>query len=360
MDKAVNEKKRWYAENGVELSYEDALDEIIADSTYEMVQDEAFVNELCRSHRGIAQSILDAIKAVLKKLRAVLAEGEGFTPKQNAALLSNLDILKDAERLWADGLMKAAENRDAVGMAGIAPHVKSSMIEFPTLNNRKAVFVDTDQHIFEGHEESEYPAIVKNYLKKKYMGTVVGTVNKAYINSMSAGEFAYPAKSLSGENLSAKMKAAPELENIMNTATDKRTEHYNYENPNPYHPERFKKDSSYTEGWEFYTTLFIVDDKAFEGVINIKLLKKGKLFKDITQIKNITDDISDSNGKLPLFRTISDINNSIFDSDENNNRKYSIGYTQDNRAVVIIENDILEGVPKERWISTVKKRTERI
>ena len=115
IDEAVNDKIAQYAENDVQLTYEDALDEIIADSTYEMIQDEGFAEQLCSENRTLSQKILDAIKNVLSKLRQVLVEGDGFTPAQNAALLSQLDILKDAEKLWTDGLVKAAENRDAVG-----------------------------------------------------------------------------------------------------------------------------------------------------------------------------------------------------------------------------------------------------
>ena len=118
IDEAVNDKIAQYAEKDVQLTYEDALDEIIADSTYEMIQDEGFAEQMCSENRSLAQKILDAIKNVLSKLRQVLAEGDGFTPAQNAALLSQLDILKDAEKLWTDGLVKAAENRDAVGVKG--------------------------------------------------------------------------------------------------------------------------------------------------------------------------------------------------------------------------------------------------
>lgn len=115
IDEAVDIRIAQYAEKGVQLTYEDALDEIIADSTYEMIQDESFAEELCSENRNLAQKLLDAIKNVLSKLRQVLAEGDGFTPAQNAALLSQLDIFKDAEKLWMDGLVKAAENRDAAG-----------------------------------------------------------------------------------------------------------------------------------------------------------------------------------------------------------------------------------------------------
>ena len=134
IDEAVNDKIAQYAENDVQLTYEDALDEIIADSTYEMIQDENFVQQLCSENRTLSQKILDAIKNVLSKLRQVLAEGDGFTPAQNAALLSQLDILKDAEKLWTDGLVKAAENRDAVGAKG---STKSRVIKLSAKKGKK-------------------------------------------------------------------------------------------------------------------------------------------------------------------------------------------------------------------------------
>lgn len=115
IDEAVELKMARYAANDVKLNREQALDEIIADSTYEMLQDEEFVDELCKTHRGVAQAILDAIKGVLRKLRAVIADGDRFTPVQNEALLTELDILKEFEKMWTDGLMRAAENRAAVG-----------------------------------------------------------------------------------------------------------------------------------------------------------------------------------------------------------------------------------------------------
>ena len=115
ISEAIRAKQEHYKEFDKELTQDEALDEIVADSTYEMIQDENFINEICQSNRSVARAILDAITELLSKIRKVLVEGESFTPKQNAELLSNLDILKDAEKLWTDGLMKATENRDSVG-----------------------------------------------------------------------------------------------------------------------------------------------------------------------------------------------------------------------------------------------------
>ena len=114
INEAIRAKKAQYAEHEKKISQDEALDEIVADATYEMLQDENFVDEVCRSDRNMAQAILNAIKDILNKIRKVLVDGDSFTPKQNEALLSNLDILKEAEKLWVDGLAKAVENRKVV------------------------------------------------------------------------------------------------------------------------------------------------------------------------------------------------------------------------------------------------------
>ena len=115
IDDAIDTKMAQYAQHDAKLTREQALDEIIADSTYEMLQDEEFIDEVSKTHRNIAQALLDAIKEVLKKLRLMIAGGDRFAPAQNEALLSELDILKEFEKMWTDGLMRAAENRAAVG-----------------------------------------------------------------------------------------------------------------------------------------------------------------------------------------------------------------------------------------------------
>ena len=118
IEDAISQKIIQYRGNGVELTREEALDEILADSTYEIIQSQEFIDELCRENRSLAQSVLDALRNVIDKLRAMIAEGQGFAPKYNEFLLSELDILKDAAKLWTDGLMVAAQNRAAVGSTG--------------------------------------------------------------------------------------------------------------------------------------------------------------------------------------------------------------------------------------------------
>ena len=77
-------------------------------------------------------------------------------------------------------------------------------------------------------------------------------------------------------------------------------------------------------GFDHFDTLFKIGNRYFAAVINIKNVKRGKLFKDVTKIKDVTQDIMSSYGKNPksqFLRTSS--MNSIRSESENVNKKFS-------------------------------------
>lgn len=315
IDEAVNDKIAQYAERGVQLTYEDALDEIIADSTYEMIRDENFVQQLCSENRTLSQKILDAIKNVLSKLRQVLAEGDGFTPAQNAALLSQLDILKDAEKLWTDGLVKAAENRDAVG---VKENGKDSYSLRRFEDGRRYVEIDVDTSMFDGLTRKEKGSLATKIIKKRFAGKPVGTENRIFVNGKGAEEYGFPLVRLGETEHDAKMRSSVELNNLFDAGTNFRKLPDGADGH--VHPD-------VVDGFSYFDVLFKVGDRYFKGVINIKNTKKGQLFKDITKIKDVTEDTLSSYGENPksqFLRTPS--NNSIPQTDKKGNEKFSPGY----------------------------------
>lgn len=315
IDEAVNDKIAQYAERGVQLTYEDALDEIIADSTYEMIRDENFVQQLCSENRTLSQKILDAIKNVLSKLRQVLAEGDGFTPAQNAALLSQLDILKDAEKLWTDGLVKAAENRDAVG---VKENGKDSYSLRRFEDGRRYVEIDVDTSMFDGLTRKEKGSLATKIIKKRFAGKPVGTENRIFVNGKGAEEYGFPLVRLGETEHDAKMRSSVELNNLFDAGTNFRKLPDGADGH--VHPD-------VVDGFSYFDVLFKVGDRYFKGVINIKNTKKGQLFKDITKIKDVTEDTLSSYGENPksqFLRTSS--NNSIPQTDKKGNEKFSPGY----------------------------------
>lgn len=96
------------------LTDEQILEEIIADSTWEFMVDEGFVDEVAKSSPSLSQAVLEAIRYILNRIRAALIDG-GMPDDANGDLFSQLDILKEAEALWLDAYKKAQENVLGVG-----------------------------------------------------------------------------------------------------------------------------------------------------------------------------------------------------------------------------------------------------
>ena len=200
IEDAISQKIIQYRGNGVELTREEALDEILADSTYEIIQSQEFIDELCRENRSLAQSVLDAIRNVIDKLRAMIAEGQGFAPKYNESLLSELDILKDAAKLWTDGLMVAAQNRAAVGIGSENERfsITEAMTEserYEDLKGKKIKVVEYNPERLVKNE-ADLDALETRYRKDankllKPLASKLGIIKKGYTNPSIDLEFNY-------------------------------------------------------------------------------------------------------------------------------------------------------------------------
>ena len=155
-----------------------------------------------------------------------------------------------------------------------------------TTDGTRFVNVDTDQDIFDGHSVDEYPAIAQRYIKEHFMGKVIGDEsNRAFVNSKSAGEYAYPASQRSKgykENAADKMRASTELDNIVATATNKRNNGYDSD-----HPE-------FPGGFNLYDVYIAFNSdtpdkgRMFTGTLNIGVDKEGRQrFYDVTKLKSV-------------------------------------------------------------------------
>ena len=52
-------------------------------------------------------------------------------------------------------------------------------------------------------------------------------------------------------------------------------------------------------GFDYYDTIFKVGNKYYFGIINIMITDRGRLLKDITQIRDISNDIIAQYGENP-------------------------------------------------------------
>lgn len=284
IEDAISQKIIQYRGNGVELTREEALDEILADSTYEIIQSQEFIDELCRENRSLAQSVLDAVRNVIDKLRAMIAEGQGFAPKYNESLLSELDILKDAAKLWTDGLMVAAQNRAAVGVNETSEG-KYSIEQDST--GKDVVVVQED--IFKGREGEKRKKVVTEYLKNHIgdMFTMIENGKNVYLGKDLPNEYNHSktTERLGKEKRFAKQKATPGIGEMVEIATNERWE-------SPVHKEKHEVDAKY--GFYKYDTRFAVRDRSgeyeiYDAELVVRHDADGKLYLyDVQGIKKDT------------------------------------------------------------------------
>lgn len=113
----IARKIKTYEDAGQTLTEEEALEEIIADSTHEFLMDKNFAEQVSKKDPSLAKAVLSAIKNLLRKLRQIFSSGNYASSKtQMDAIFNELGIMEEAEKLWLDAYTEAVKNKAAVGL----------------------------------------------------------------------------------------------------------------------------------------------------------------------------------------------------------------------------------------------------
>lgn len=106
----VEQYKSRYAEAGVNLSTEQAMDEIAADFTEALTVDPARFETLAKENRSVARKLLDAVRDFIRKVKSLF---NGNKTAQNQAAANaygvSIDTLEEAARLWEEALKATSE-----------------------------------------------------------------------------------------------------------------------------------------------------------------------------------------------------------------------------------------------------------
>lgn len=106
----VEQYKSRYAEAGVNLSTEQAMDEIAADFTEALTVDPARFETLAKENRSVARKLLDAVRDFIRKVKSLF---KGNKAAQNQAAANaygvSIDTLEEAARLWEEALKATSE-----------------------------------------------------------------------------------------------------------------------------------------------------------------------------------------------------------------------------------------------------------
>lgn len=96
------------------ITESEAREEIVCNAMAEAMQDKNFANKVCQTNTTLGKAILNSIRDALRNLRDLFISQDYHQRKNEAyhgALLSQLGILEQAERLWLDGLTAAYQNQ---------------------------------------------------------------------------------------------------------------------------------------------------------------------------------------------------------------------------------------------------------
>ena len=106
----VEQYKSRYAEAGVNLSTEQAMDEVAADFTEALTVDPARFETLAKENRSVARKLLDAVRDFIHKVKSLF---KGNKTAQNQAAANaygvSIDTLEEAARLWEEALKATSE-----------------------------------------------------------------------------------------------------------------------------------------------------------------------------------------------------------------------------------------------------------
>ena len=299
VSKLIREQQNKAKRNGRTISYDTAYEEVVADSMEMMLSDGNVMKRLEKlkaKDKDLWSQIKRFIDDMAAKIRSVYKDMKPDS-KEAEFVMEMGDTIYRLQELFTEGLMDASENFQTAekNTTEDGGDILRSLREFE--DGTRFVDVQMDANTFDGMSVSEMNRTAKDILMKKFAGKVIGIDNRVFVNGDSVNEYLHPSKNIDDTTRRAKLTAAGELDNLLDagTALPNRPDGEN----GHIHPDAI--DFSY------YKTIFKVGNEYFEGIVNIKNIKRGKLLKDVTKIRNITQDIVSSYGDNPKSNFLRDV-----------------------------------------------------
>ena len=125
----VERYKSRYAASGVNLTTEEAMDEIAADFTEALTVDPSRFEALARDDRSVARKVLDAVRDFIRKVKRAISGRNRQNQAARETFGVDLDTLEQAARLWEDTL-RAGSRRLATMTE------EQQRVEFSDVNTR--------------------------------------------------------------------------------------------------------------------------------------------------------------------------------------------------------------------------------
>lgn len=273
----VEGKLREYAEGGVNLTAEQAMDEIAADFTRDMLHDAGLFKELVQEHRSVARRVLDALKDFIRRVKAAFSSRSAQDRAARSEYGVDMDTLEEAARLWqraydaataqASGKSKSAAQAGGAGRFSI---------RYDQDNNP---YVVIEEDILAGVPRSEWVRTVKDNLRQKFPNGVTVGRNVIEIDKQSRDEMTYSRYTrhlmrTEPELYADKLRATNNADEILRASR-------NYVNEALAHPRR-DSIQEFARG----EVLMEIGDKGYSAQVVVAMRSNGKLLLyDILQME---------------------------------------------------------------------------
>lgn len=261
---------------------EDVIDsEIVADSLFDVLSEKGIIKEMSKETRV---SVADMLRHLSDSIREMLSRLTG-TETWRKELRDKATNYRHLSNMFMNAMDTAA---DDVQRAELVEDIRGEKTEKEAVGEKRFslkkdelgyyVFVDVDQYLFENKSIKEMQYIAKKVINERFRNKVlnVGDSGKAYVNKRSGEEFSHPASRRIGDDIkSAKMRTAPELDNLLKASTFLRNEQDDGRHPDA------------VGGWDIYSARFKIGADMFVGQVKIKVAARGYQFYDVTKIERL-------------------------------------------------------------------------
>ena len=291
------------------------------------------------------QKFMDAVKRVTAKLKEVVAslkkDGEHSAAKEVENTIFDLERARGLYAKAYKATQKAVENRVAEQKVETKKVQKStgadggksfSLKEFE--DGKRFVDVEIDQVLFNGKTLKEQAMLARKVIKERFAGKVIGNINKVFVNGNSAEEYSWLSRSRDDASNEAKMRASTELDNLIDAGA-------NFRNETDGKYGHIHEDA--VGGFSYFEVVFKVGKEYYSGLINITNNSRGMLLKDVTQIKNITDDVTASYGENPASSFVNDVSNSSISQTNENSQENFTGREATANTQFSLKDDVQTG-----------------
>ena len=287
------------------LSEQSAKAEIVANSCM-TVFDENFITNFAKAHTKEARIIKDWFNRLVARIRQAMDKVKKYVSEYRAIS----DDVAEVERI-RDLFNAALGERNANVKQNNAKSVNDNKLNFKysIKSDNKGKYVEIELNkLFDNNDNI---SIINKFMKTNFKGKVypLSDNSKVYIGAKGINEYTHPArKNIDKKVFQDKLYAGTELDKLLQIS-----EFVNHLDDDGHHPDA-------VGGWDNYKVTYKVKDTFYQGYVRIENRFNGREFKDITKIKEITRNASQS------AEALADANNLSSKSISKNldNVKYSV------------------------------------